>query len=76
MLEHFRNRQIYFCFQNSIPYSADVKPTVNKNQFDFIHLLHVYTPISMYEINTLQQKQINRLIILKENRLNRLILVI
>ena len=35
-LGHYRNRQIYFCFQNAYPYSADVKPTINKNWFQFI----------------------------------------
>ena len=46
-----------FAFKNSFPYSADVKPTVNKNRFYFIYWLHracslyVYTPISMIESN-------------------------
>ena len=36
-LWHFRNRQnIFFVDSNSLPYSADVKPKVNKNRFDFI----------------------------------------
>ena len=25
-----------FCQQNTFPYSADVKPIINKNQFEFI----------------------------------------
>ena len=25
-----------FCLQNSFPYSADVKPIISKNQFEFI----------------------------------------
>ena len=25
-----------FCLQNSFSYSADVKPIINKNQFEFI----------------------------------------
>ena len=34
-LGHFGKGQNYFCLQNSFPYSADVKPTVNKNHFEF-----------------------------------------
>ena len=29
-----------FAFKNDFLYSADVKPTVNKNRFDFIYWLH------------------------------------
>ena len=40
-LGHFRNRQnIFFVFKNGFPYSADVKPTVNKSRFDFIYWHH------------------------------------
>ena len=45
-----------FVFKNDVPYSADVKPTVNKNWFGFISwflracYLYVYTAISMHAI--------------------------
>ena len=32
--------------KNSFPYSADAKPTANKNQFDFVYcLLSLFVPI-------------------------------
>ena len=34
-LGHFRRMQNIFVFKTCFPYSADVKPTVNKNWFDF-----------------------------------------
>ena len=37
----------YFCLQNSFSYSADVKPIINKNRFEFILCTYVYTIISM-----------------------------
>ena len=37
----------YFCFQKQFPYSADVKPIVNKDQLDFIYLL---APLSMLSL--------------------------
>ena len=48
-LRHFRKRQKQFS------YSADVKPTENKNQFDFIHWLHslcVYHDLYYITINS------------------------
>ena len=35
-LGHFRKGQKYFCLQNIFPYSDDVKPIMNKNQFEFV----------------------------------------
>ena len=35
-LGHFWTRQKYLYLQNGLPYSSDVKPALNKNQFDFI----------------------------------------
>ena len=61
-----------FAFKNDFLYSADVKPTVNKNRFDFIYWLHrafsfyVYTMISMAQItilaSLLAKPFVNRLI--------------
>ena len=34
-LGHFRKWQKDYCLQNSFSYSADVKPIINKNRFEF-----------------------------------------
>ena len=56
-LGHFRKGKNIFVFQNSLTYSADVKPTVNKNQFDFVYCLHLrmlslFEYYDLYDFNT------------------------
>ena len=53
-LVHFKRRQKYFYFQNSLPYSADVESSPNKNQFvcstsTGAFSLYVLTVISMLD---------------------------
>ena len=50
-LGRFVTKQKYLSSLNGLPYSADVKPTVKKNQCEFIKCsLYVYTMISMIYI--------------------------
>ena len=70
-LGNFRKRHKYFCFKSSFPCSANVKPTKNKNWFDFICCLHltfslyVYTTISMIIIPKRWAVVVARLTLLK-----------
>ena len=49
-LGHFRKGQKYFCTQNSLSYSDDVKPIIYKNRLNYLGSVHKYMHMNLLSL--------------------------